>query len=143
MAFDHAKFIKDRIDGKPMGNDDIAEHDTYAALYSLSMTPSLYKSIMALNTIEFSRLPTSIRAKVMNAFNGKKLNTGYLRAYPSEIASVDKLRNQVMEVYDTSVSSANFMILHNEIDPVAVAEAYEYKVNGKMPGGKTNARRKK
>lgn len=143
MAFDHAKFIQDRIDGKPMDMSDIAEHDTYAALYSLSMTPSIYKQLLVLNTVEFSRLTTKVRAKVMEAFNGKKLNTGYLRAFPTEINAVNKLRDQVMTVYDTSASSADSMIRNKEIDEKLVNDLYEYRVNGKLPEGSKNGRRKK
>lgn len=143
MAFDHAKFIQDRILGKPMGMEDIAEHDTYAAIYSLSMTPAIYKQLLAINTVEFTRLTTKVRAKVMNAFNGMKLNTGYLRAHPTEIANANKLRDMVMTVYNTSSSSANSMIRNGEIDEELVKDMYEYKVNGKLPEGKKNARRKK
>jgi hypothetical protein len=144
MAFDHEKFIQDRIAGRKMTMEDIAEHDTYAAIYALSMTPSIYKSLLALNTVEFSRLTTKVRAKTMEAFNKCKLNTGYLRAYPTEIAAVNKLREQVMSVYETSASSADFMIRNGEIDKDVVADLYEYKINGKLPEGKKkNASRKK
>ncbi len=143
MPFDHEKFIQDRIAGRKMTMEDIASHDTYAAIYSLSMTPSLYPMLRQLNTIEFSRWTTKVRAKVMEAFNGCKLNTGYLRAYPSEIAAANKLREQVMAVYETSASSAESMIRNKEIDPVLVNDMYEYKINGKLPEGKKNARRKK
>jgi hypothetical protein len=143
MPFDHEKFIQDRIAGRKMTMEDIASHDTYAAIYSLSMTPSIYKSLLALNTVEFSRLTTKVRAKVMEAFNGCKLNTGYLRAFPTEIAATNKLREQVMAVYETSASSANSMIRNKEIDPELINDLYEYKVNGKLPEGKKNVRRKK
>ena len=142
MAFDHEQFILDRIAGRKMTMSDIAEHDTYAAIYSLSMTPSIYKSLMAINTIEFTRLPTKVRAKVMEAYNGKKLNTGYLRANPKEIAAVNKLRTQVMAVYETSASSAESMIRNGEIDAALVNDIYEYKVNGKIPAVKKNGRKK-
>ena len=143
MAFDHEKFIQDRIAGRPMSMEDIASHDTYAAIYSLSMTPSIYKPLLALNTVEFSRLTTKARAKVMEAFNGAKLNTGYLRAFPAEIAATNKLRDQVMAVYETSASSADSMIRNGEVDLETIGELYEYKVNGKLPEGKKNVRRKK
>lgn len=143
MPFDHAKFIQDRIDGKPMGMEDIAEHDTYAAIYSLSMTPSIYKQLLVLNTVEFTRLTTKVRAKVMEAFNGKKLNPGYLRAFPQEIAKENKDREKVMAVYETSASSANSMILHKEVDMDLVSDFYDYKVNGVLPKEAGKRARKK
>jgi spermidine/putrescine-binding protein len=83
-----------------------------------------------------------VRAKVMEAYNGKKLNTGYLRANPKEIAAVNKLRTQVMAVYETSASSAESMIRNGEIDAALVNDIYEYKVNGKIPEVKKNGRKK-
>lgn len=143
MAFDHKKFLADRIAKKPIGPDEMADHDTYAALYTLSMTPSLYKSIMALNTIEFTRLTTKTQAKVMEAFNGKKLSTGYLRAQPSEIAAANKKREMVMTVFETSSSSADSMILNDEVDTQLVADLYAYKMTGLVPEDKKSAKRKK
>ena len=118
--------------------DEIAEHDTYAAIYSLSMTPAIFRELLALNTVEFTKLSTKVRAKVMQGFNGKKLNTGYLRAFPQEINKKNTDRDKVMAVYECSFSSADSMIRNGEIDMKLVDEMYDYKVKGLAPvaGGK-------
>lgn len=138
MAFDHAQFIENRILGKPVSMDEIAEHDTYAAIYSLSMTPIIFRELLAINTVEFTKLSTKVRAKVMQGFNRKKLNTGYLRAFPQEINKKNSDRDKVMAVYECSFSSADSMMRNGEIDMKLVEEMYDYKVKGLAPvaGGK-------
>lgn len=135
MAFDHAKFIEDRIAGAPITSEDIAEHDTYAAIYSLSMTPAIYQQLVALNTVEFTKLSTKVRAKVMQGFNGLRLNTGYLRAFPQEINKRNGIRDRIMAVYECSSSSADSMYLNGEVDMKVVDEMYERKVKGLVPTG--------
>lgn len=136
MPFDHKKFVADRIAGNPVTGADVADFDAYAALYTLSMTPSLFNYVNALNTVQFTKLTKHAQAKIMEGFNKMPISEGYIRAYPSEINAINDMREMVMDVYDVSMLEADMLIKNKLVDMDVVKEYYDYKFNGIMPKAK-------
>ena len=143
MSFDHKKFIADRQFGNPVTGADVADFDSYAALYTLSMTPGLINAITAINTIQFTKLSKHTQAKVMEWFNKKPISDGYIRAYPSEINAVNQRRERIMDVYDVSMLEADMLQRYGLVDMDLINEFYEYKTNGILPKAKKAKRGKK
>lgn len=143
MAFDYHKFIDDRNFSRPVTAEDVSNHDTYMALYTLSMTPRVIRMVNALNTVEFTKLPPKVQAKVMQGFNGMSLYDGYIRATPAEIAKVNELRDRVMALYGVASNDADFIINSGQIDPDEINEMYDYKFNGVVPAKKVSRGKRK
>lgn len=142
MSFDYHKFIDDRKFKRPVNAEDVVNHDTYMALYTLSMTPQVIRFVNALNTVEFTKLTPKVQAKVMQGFNGMPLVDGYIRATPAKIAEVNQLRDRVMTLYNIGSNDADFLINNGQIDPDEINETYDYKYNGVIPEKKAKNGRK-
>lgn len=136
--FDREKFIMDRNLGQPMTEEDIDNFDTYMAILTISMTPNLYREGVSLNTTDFTKLTKKVQAKVMQGFNGKHLNNGWLKAPAAAIADRDAYKQRVMKLYDTDGHTAEFMIQQNDLDRKVVDELYAYKFEGIAPKSKTS-----
>lgn len=143
MSFDHKKFLSDRMFGKPVTGADVADFDSYAAIYTLSMTPGLINALTAINTIQFTKLSKHTQAKVMEWFNNKPISEGYIRAYPSEINSINERREMIMDVYDVSMLEADMLQRYGLVDMELVKEFYDYKFNGITPKTKREKKARK
>lgn len=143
MAFDHKKFIMDRVAGNPVTAADIVDFDTFAAIYTLSMTPALTNIANALNTIEFTKLPKHVQAKVFEGFNKMPISDGYIRAYPSEINAVNERRELIMDAYDVSMTEADLLYRYGLVDMKLLKEYHDYRFEGILPKTKRTAKAKK
>lgn len=140
--FDREKFVSDRITKQKMSEQDIAEFDTFMALKTISMNPKMFPYVLALNTIQFTKLSDKVQAKVMEGFNGVQLTDKWFRADSRSIANRDEFHKRVMALFNTDGNTAAFMIRNDEVDAKLVNELYDYKFNGIAPKSKVSRKAK-
>lgn len=131
--FDALKFVGDRNSGKRVDDAEAADFQLFNALMTISMDERMLKHVVALNTREFSHLPSEIQAKLFNGFNNRDITVNWCRAKTSLIAEREAFIEKAMKVYDSSYNTIVECIRHGLIDRNYVEEKYAYKFELKAP----------